>query len=311
MACAQTAAGGRPLVSIVVPFHNSAAYAQRCIASLLAQEASGIAHEIIAVDSVSSDGTLACLRGFEPRIRVVASMLKGASAARNAGVLRATGRYIAFMDGDCVADPDWLAAFVRAAQQMQDSVILGGPILANDTTHPVSVFAQNLYDQQAAVTSERLAYAITCNMFVARTVLVDAGLFDEALLRGQDVDFSWRAARICAAQFRFVPDAIVFHDNPRTLGALFAKGLQHGRGMACLSLRHGEATGLTHMRRIRNLRLWRRILRDLWQFVAGAGDRGADPTPPRATHLYWAVFNTGKQIACVFHSARYLLGGGR
>jgi hypothetical protein len=65
------------------------------------------------------------------------------------------------------------------------------------------------------------------------------------------------------------------------------------------------------MSRIRNLRLWQRILRDLWQFVAGAGDRGADPTPPRATHLYWAVFNTGKQIACVFHSARYLLGGGR
>jgi hypothetical protein len=108
-----------------------------------------------------------------------------------------------------------------------------------------------------------------------------------------------------------VPDALVFHDNPRTLGALFAKGLQHGRGMAYLSMRHGEATGLTHMRRICDLRLWQRILRDLWRFVAGVRDHGVDPAPPRATHLYWAVFNTGKQIACVFHSARYLLGGGR
>jgi hypothetical protein len=194
-------------------------------------------------------------------------------------VREARGRYVAFMDGDCIAEPDWLAAFLTAAQSAPPRRILGGPILPMDTASPISVFAQNLYDQERAVTDARWPYAVTCNMFLERETMIEAKLFDEQLLRSQDVDF--------------------------TLRGLIRKGLQHGAGGAYLSTRHAGATGLTHWRRIRDGGPYRRIARDVWGAL-GPGREGVS----RADQFYWAVFNTAKQSASVLHNARCLLGMG-
>ena len=60
------------------------------------------------------------------------------------------------------------------------------------------------------------------------TVLVEMGLFDEALIRGQDVDLAYR---IQAGGYRLVycHEARVFHRNASTLWGLLAKGVLHGR----------------------------------------------------------------------------------
>jgi glycosyltransferase involved in cell wall biosynthesis len=300
-----------PLASIVVPFLNLANSVDQCIRSLLEQSSDGFTFEIIAVDNTSHDGTLARLQSFVPHIRVLQQTIPGAAAARNCGIRAARGRYVALIDGDCVADRQWLAALMARAQSLTENVILGGPILPKDPDTLVAVFSRQLFDQRKAMTSPRFPYAASGNMLVSRSLLLHVGLFDETFLRSHDVDFSWRALKKCSAHFAFVPEARVLHENPRTLGELFREGMKHGKGQANISTRHSDLTGISTRRRITAWTGYRPIISNFFHFTARLPCRGKHAAVSRAFHFYWGVFNGGKQLGCVLQGARILLDNRR
>lgn len=99
----------RPLVSIIIPCYNAAAWLTATLESALAQTHPHT--EIIVVDDGSRDGSLVLARTFEPRgVRVVAQTNAGASAARNHGLRLARGEFIQFLDADDLISPDKIAA---------------------------------------------------------------------------------------------------------------------------------------------------------------------------------------------------------
>ncbi|MFJ6063877.1 CDP-glycerol glycerophosphotransferase family protein [Streptomyces tendae] len=89
-------------ISIVVPVHDIEALLPECLDSLLAQ--SGAELELIAVDDASPDGCAAILDAYaerDERLRVVhLAENRGLGGARKAGLERATGDYVWFVDGD-------------------------------------------------------------------------------------------------------------------------------------------------------------------------------------------------------------------
>lgn len=103
--------GERPLLSLVIPFHNE----EECVESVLEEAFAALSaegappFEVVAADDGSTDGTPALLRAFqerEPRLRVLRLEPNGGqSAAFAAGFRAARGRYIATMDGDGQNDP--------------------------------------------------------------------------------------------------------------------------------------------------------------------------------------------------------------
>lgn len=96
-----------PLVSIVMPAYNAAAYIGEAVDSVLAQ--TWMNWELIVVDDGSTDGTSAYLDGLaDPRIRVIHQVNQGVSVARNAALDVATGEFITFLDADDVLPPDSL-----------------------------------------------------------------------------------------------------------------------------------------------------------------------------------------------------------
>jgi hypothetical protein len=125
------------------------------------------------------------------------------------------------------------------------------------------------------------------------------------------VDFSWRALKTCSARFVFVTEAQVFHANPRTLGDLFREGLKHGKGQAIISTRHADITGISTRRRITAWKQYRPIVSNFFDYAAGWRHRGSYAAVSRAFNLYWGVFNGGKQVGCVWQSAKILLSGRR
>jgi glycosyltransferase involved in cell wall biosynthesis len=90
-----------PCVSVILPVYNVAPFLRTAVQSVLSQ--SWIDLELIAVDDGSSDGSLDEIQNIQdPRLILSRQDHQGAAAARNFGLGRARGRYIAFMDGDDV-----------------------------------------------------------------------------------------------------------------------------------------------------------------------------------------------------------------
>jgi glycosyltransferase involved in cell wall biosynthesis len=103
------------LVSVVVPTYNRRETIQAAIASVQRQTFAD--WELIVVDDGSTDDTAALIEGSDPRLVLIRQKNQGVNAARNAALLRARGRYIAFLD----SDDEWLphhlelsVAFFRA-----------------------------------------------------------------------------------------------------------------------------------------------------------------------------------------------------
>lgn len=94
-----------PLVSIIIPVYNIKSYLCQCINSVIKQSYYNI--EIILIDDGSFDGSSEICDKYariDDRIKVFHTTNNGLSAARNLGIEKASGEYIAFLDGD-----DWLS----------------------------------------------------------------------------------------------------------------------------------------------------------------------------------------------------------
>lgn len=94
-------------VSIIVPVHNSGCYLAECLDSILNQTEQSL--EVICVDDGSTDDSPAILATYaqkDPRLTVITQEAHGAGHARNVGLDRACGTYLAFLDSDDFFEKD-------------------------------------------------------------------------------------------------------------------------------------------------------------------------------------------------------------
>ena len=95
----------KPLVSVIIPTFNRASMVVEAVDSVLAQSYHPL--EIIVVDDGSTDDTEVRLAGYGERIKVIRrSLNRGVSAARNCGIRRSCGSYVALLDSDDLWLPD-------------------------------------------------------------------------------------------------------------------------------------------------------------------------------------------------------------
>jgi len=102
-------------ISVIVPCYNAQRHLSVCLESLKAQKTPEI--QMIFIDDGSTDDTAAMLDAFaaqEPRAQVIHTQNRGVSAARNAGIAMAKGRYIAFMDADDALEENSFALLYQA-----------------------------------------------------------------------------------------------------------------------------------------------------------------------------------------------------
>lgn len=101
-----------PLVSVIVPVYNGAAYLAEALASVAYQTYQPL--EVIIVDDGSTDDSRAIARKVAPHAQFIRQANQGAAAARNRGVAEATGELLAFLDQDDVWMREKLAWQVAA-----------------------------------------------------------------------------------------------------------------------------------------------------------------------------------------------------
>ncbi len=108
----------RPEISIAVPVYKGVRFLAAALESVLAQSFGG--WECVCVDDGSVDGSAAVADGFarrDPRFRVLHRENGGTSAARNAALADARGRYVAFLDEDDIYHPRYLETLHSAAER--------------------------------------------------------------------------------------------------------------------------------------------------------------------------------------------------
>jgi glycosyltransferase involved in cell wall biosynthesis len=124
----------RPTFSIVIPVFNLQNYIAATLESLIAQTFVG--WEALVVDDASTDESLLKAQEYaqkDSRIRVICNTRsKGVSGARNTGIDKAEGHWIAFLDGDDLFDPRALEYRALAADKWPDCEFLSGDFLRFD-----------------------------------------------------------------------------------------------------------------------------------------------------------------------------------
>lgn len=114
------------LISIVIPVYNAENYLADCLDSVCRQTLTDI--EILCVNDGSADASTEILRQYaeiDKRIRVMEQPNKGVSAARNAALLLACGRYVWFIDADDTIESDACRLlFEKAEESGADMVLL-------------------------------------------------------------------------------------------------------------------------------------------------------------------------------------------
>lgn len=115
-------------ISVIVPCFNVEKFVRAALESLLVQDFSN--YELICVDDGSTDGTATVLQELAEAnpgtIRVIHKQNEGAWLARLDGIRAASGRYIAFLDGDDTAEPHFLSSLHDAAISSNADIAICG-----------------------------------------------------------------------------------------------------------------------------------------------------------------------------------------
>jgi glycosyltransferase involved in cell wall biosynthesis len=175
------------------------------------------------VDNSSSDGSAAVAQSFN-FVTLLFEPRPGSYCARNKGLAAARGKYIAFIDSDCIATPGWLeAALAQATREDKLGVVAGRIDLFCEDGQEGSVAAN--YETLFAFNQKKnaaLGVSVTANWTSRRDVLLTHGGFADHMKSGGDTELS---RRITGNGYRIVyaHDATVKHPVRGTNTALFAR----------------------------------------------------------------------------------------
>ena len=189
----------KPLVSAIIPTYNRAHIVCDAIESVLAQTYPHI--EVIVVDDGSKDDTVARLKQYGERIRVIGQPNAGPAAARNRGIATARGELIAFLDSDDLWLPEKTERQVALLERAGESVPCclsnimmkwnSGDRASFDIALLKPASEEGVWLNVDEVLATRFVL-FNQGIIIRRQVLERIGVFDESIRYLEDVEFPLR-----------------------------------------------------------------------------------------------------------------------
>jgi GT2 family glycosyltransferase len=220
-ALSMTSSSVTPQVSVVVPAYNSAGVIARTLDSVFRQTFTK--YEVIVVNDGSPD-TRALTQALAPylrRIQYIQQYNRGPSGARNTGILRAKGEFVAFLDSDDFWLPHHLENQIKLLKMEPGlGLVYANPMLMDGTAAIGSAFA--LASQESTVTFESLVRETsrisTSSVVASRNEILQAGLFDESMRRCEDFDL-WLRMSHRGCRMAFSSDVQLYHHRANGLSS--------------------------------------------------------------------------------------------
>jgi glycosyltransferase involved in cell wall biosynthesis len=225
-----------PFVSVVVPTYNRRASLQRLLEALGRQTYPADRFEVVVVDDGSTDGTAEMVRRLTLpyALRLLQPGHGGPSRARNLGVEAAGGTLVVFVDDDVVPVSALIAEHVASHREAPEAVVIGPMSPPGDWPRPAWVrwHEEGLQEQYQAMLAGKYPCSprqfYTANVSLPRARFLDAGGFDAAFKRNEDLELAYRLDAVGAA-FVFNPRADVLHYAAHTLPGWRKASYLYGR----------------------------------------------------------------------------------
>ncbi|MEL6552773.1 MAG: glycosyltransferase [Cyanobacteria bacterium J06621_11] len=226
-----------PSFSIVIPTFNRPKQLEGCLSALVALDYPKDRYEIIVVDDGSQEPLTKTVAPFQQDVQVmlIRQANAGPAAARNEGVERASGDYIAFTDDDCMPEREWLQQFAIALQSNPDAMVGGRTInaLPNNLYSSASqALIDYLYSYYNGATQG--VFFASNNIAMARSHFLSIGGFDVSfpLAAAEDRNLCdcWQQA---GYPMQYVPSATIQHAHALSLRSFWRQHFGYGRGAFC------------------------------------------------------------------------------
>jgi glycosyltransferase involved in cell wall biosynthesis len=226
-----------PLVSVVLPIRNEAAYISRSLASVLAQDYPAHRMEVLVADGRSDDGTRETVRGFASRfgdrLKLIDNPGRIVSTGLNAARPLAAGDVIVRVDGHCEIPPDYVRRAVE--HLLVDGVDCVGGLLETigetPTAHVIAIAMSSPFGlggsafrsgAPVSTLTDSVAFPAWTRQAMQRT-----GPFDEELVRNQDDEYSYRLRRL-GGRILLATDIRTRYYSRSTFRSLFRQCFEYG-----------------------------------------------------------------------------------
>ncbi len=228
-----------PMVSVLIPCRNESRFIRRVLEDVVAQDYPCDLLEVFVLDGMSSDDTPAIIQSVSashPFIQYIPNEARIVPPALNKGIRMSKGDIIVRLDAHASYPAHYISGLVRNLQTLHaDNVggvgitqpasdTLTGRVIAAILSHPFGV-GNSLF--RTGVTSATEADTVPFGCF-RRDVFDRFGMFDERLIRNQDIEFNKRI-KAGGGKIFLVPDVHSVYYARSTFPALIKNNFQNGR----------------------------------------------------------------------------------
>jgi teichuronic acid biosynthesis glycosyltransferase TuaG len=249
-------------ISIITPVFNGARFIQEAANSVLAQTCKD--WEWIIINDGSTDETAALLAGFDdPRIQVIHQANAGPSAARNAGLDRARGSYVTFVDADDLLPPKALELRAAYLDAQPDVDIVNGGVCVTSQGRVLRHYHPDLEHGPLLNRLARLEEGVFFNVnYMLRRACIGDHRFIGGLSHCEDLIFFLTLAHEKALRYGAVPEIVYVYRVQPTSAMSNLDGIE--RGYLELIRYSNALPGLSPATRRAQVQRVRRILVRSW-----------------------------------------------
>lgn len=191
------------LISVIIPTFNRADFLEKCLFNIESQTLLRDDFEVIVTDDGNGSSEMNNLKSKFGWVQFIKGPQKGPASNRNNGAREASGKWLVFLDDDCIPDMDILSSYKAAVEKNPEIKVFEGRIYVDRPRKSLNEFSP---------INETGGYLWSCNFCIKKDLFESLRGFDEAFPfpAMEDVDLRLRIEKQ-GEKINFVKEAAVCH----------------------------------------------------------------------------------------------------